>query len=837
MSSAKRKIRDYQPDEHRNPAAFHETREQSDHRSNISNESRDGPPPAVLTSQQIYQPSYQTCNYHQRTSRQIVPQTPPLYSKPSSFVPIHHNGQFTSPIERPYYSPPPRKWSRVGTSPQHRTGKSDSQEHSPYYHYPNEPRIPPFPHYPDYNKNDGRPAHTNYDMNRYSYHHPYSMRKSTSADSYTHPEVRAAFTPPPFPSQGKREDNMTKIIYPSNQTQSPIYPDASHSHFVTSKSCPRTYFSKSFEQRDDQYLLSNHDSIRPIVSESYDDESLKSCETSRASYQENCSSRILPQRFYQEYPNDVRSLPSYSESRGRSSSSGSTDPQQVTLLALPGDRKILSESLCIVRENIEIFTTTEADLEEPAPGRKNPVIVGQVGIRCIHCKHQKDRVKRASCYPSSLQRIYRTVTDMKLDHFDACPYVPMSVKSKLNELKTTASRSNGTTMQYFIESAKSLGMTDSSQGIRLSLIHTPSFQFPDSMDRLDRSEHLVPRYSSGQSSSSSYKVVKSEKEDQSLKTIDTYESLEEKSSSVYQAEYFTGCIPIALKEDELYLSPLRCFLRENVVAFSATEEDLQVRTATCFSVAKGQVGIACKYCYSLPSTDRQNRAVCFPSSCTRIYQSVADMQRFHFGDCKHVPQDTRTKFEELQSASSKGSKGLATRQYWINAAKKIGLVDTDKGIRFARDPNKPSAPAFSLNLLAQVASIAITHKPLVLEEDRPLIAEFLYLVMQQLQPCRFTEADRNKRRLKNLGCRGVECKHCAGQVHSRKFFWSSVNAVESNFVSVHTHMLQCRHVPEELKEKLVAAKALRKEHTSKLKTGSQKAFFAKVWERLHSDEK
>jgi len=173
--------------------------------------------------------------------------------------------------------------------------------------------------------------------------------------------------------------------------------------------------------------------------------------------------------------------------------------------------------------------------------------------------------------------------------------------------------------------------------------------------------------------------------------------------------------------------------------------------------------------------------------------------------------------------------------YWISSAKKIGLADTTFGIRFFVDPSIPlSAPA-SLDILARVASSSTITGPLVFPEDKLQIAEFLYLVMMQLQPCRFTEADRNKRRLKDLGCKGVECKHCAGHVDARKFFWSSVNAVESNFVSVHTHMMECKMIPNELKEELARLKVLRKEQTSRLKSGSQKAFFARVWERLHPE--
>ena len=186
-----------------------------------------------------------------------------------------------------------------------------------------------------------------------------------------------------------------------------------------------------------------------------------------------------------------------------------------------------------------------------------------------------------------------------------------------------------------------------------------------------------------------------------------------------------------------------------------------------------------------------------------------------------VPEAVRTRFLDLQSASSKGSKGLATRQYWVTSAKKLGLVDSDSGIRFGRDPSIPLEKAVSLDILAQVASdVTTAGKPLVLPEDKPHIAGFLYVVMKQLQPCRFTEADRNKRRLKDVGCIGVECKHCAGQVDGRKFFWSSVSAVESNFVSVHTHMMECKMIPKEMKTKLAHLKTLRKEQTARLKSGS-----------------
>jgi hypothetical protein len=430
---------------------------------------------------------------------------------------------------------------------------------------------------------------------------------------------------------------------------------------------------------------------------------------------------------------------------------------------------------------------------------------------------------------------------MKLDHFLHCKFVPEGLKETLAALKANNTRSTGTTMQYFIRAATSLGMVDGPTGVRLM---DGPLKAPITMSPASPPKRITPKVTGMIPITSSPCIDGPATGDAASKEfmIDRNNSMSSESTQSASivddlSEVFTGKTTLALPEDNMSLSPLRCFLREQVCAFSATEEDIAVRTPTTFSVSVGQVGIGCAYCLNQPAKLRLNRAVCFPFSIARIYQSVADIQRFHLSECKMVPADVKDKFLSLQSASSKGSKGLATRQYWVTSAKKIGLVDTSRGIRFGRDPSLPEKKAVSLDILAQVASnVTTVNKPLVLPEDKPYIAEFLYVVMEQLQPCRFTEADRNKRRLKDVGCIGVECKHCAGQVDGRKFFWSSVNAVESNFVSVHTHMMECRAIPVPLKEKLGDLKMLRKEQTAALKTGSQKSFFSRVWKRLHGDE-
>ena len=207
-----------------------------------------------------------------------------------------------------------------------------------------------------------------------------------------------------------------------------------------------------------------------------------------------------------------------------------------------------------------------------------------------------------------------------------------------------------------------------------------------------------------------------------------------------------------------------------------------------------------------------------------------------FGECKTMPPETRAKYLKLLSGSVKGSAGLSSKKYWIDGLKKLGLADGGRdGMYFFRDPSLPPPPPDHLNVLAQAAcrNESLVEKKLVVVDDKPTIAAFVYLAMQQIRSCAFTDADRNKRR-DTVNQIGVECIHCAASpFNGRKFFWSSVAAVESNFVSVHSHLLSCSYVPEETKKELVRLKAVRKDETSCLAPGSQKAFFSRIWARLH----
>ena len=100
-------------------------------------------------------------------------------------------------------------------------------------------------------------------------------------------------------------------------------------------------------------------------------------------------------------------------SSSTSSTSPTTSPSSYSaapgrLLAGPKDAEWLSPHLCILRSIIEAFAATRHDVEarRKLGGMKHPPQVGQVAIRCVHCKHLplRQRYKGSEAYPSSVSK-------------------------------------------------------------------------------------------------------------------------------------------------------------------------------------------------------------------------------------------------------------------------------------------------------------------------------------------------------------------------------------------------------------------------------------------------
>mmetsp|Transcript_4115 Transcript_4115/g.9333 ORF Transcript_4115/g.9333 Transcript_4115/m.9333 type:complete len:494 (-) Transcript_4115:196-1677(-) len=153
-------------------------------------------------------------------------------------------------------------------------------------------------------------------------------------------------------------------------------------------------------------------------------------------------------------------------------------------------------------------------------------------------------------------------------------------------------------------------------------------------------------------------------------------------------KFITGMSPyynrkimhLHLDSDPKWLSDYLCFVRRHVLeVFVSTEEDVRNRTNSK-KIQLGQVGIRCRFCahINIAHPARAGRSQCFPSSLSRIYQSVAMMLREHIPFCVEVPPATRALFELKKIKSCEGS-ATDSRKYWMTSAASQGMADTEDG--------------------------------------------------------------------------------------------------------------------------------------------------------------
>lgn len=129
------------------------------------------------------------------------------------------------------------------------------------------------------------------------------------------------------------------------------------------------------------------------------------------------------------------------------------------------------------------------------------------------------------------------------------------------------------------------------------------------------------------------------------------------------------------------LSDRQCYVRSHFIElFIATASEVSSRHSRgAHKLHLNQIGLRCAYCVKLNPRDRTGRAICYPSSISRIYQTVADMQRFHFEKCVAVPPKVLQTYKSLKATKTQGV--MSPQSYWESSAREIGLVDANEGVQ------------------------------------------------------------------------------------------------------------------------------------------------------------
>lgn len=146
------------------------------------------------------------------------------------------------------------------------------------------------------------------------------------------------------------------------------------------------------------------------------------------------------------------------------------------------------------------------------------------------------------------------------------------------------------------------------------------------------------------------------------------------------------CLLLSIPEDEVKLNEQQVFLRRQIEVFRATEDDIMSHTrGRNKPISLGQAGLRCRHCGHLPVSKRRKGSTYFPSSLVGIYQAAQNLGVEHLFTlvCPELPPDIRAMASDC--ASKKFSASNAGKPYWAESGKKLGLVDTEYGMRFAED--------------------------------------------------------------------------------------------------------------------------------------------------------
>lgn len=205
------------------------------------------------------------------------------------------------------------------------------------------------------------------------------------------------------------------------------------------------------------------------------------------------------------------------------------------------------------------------------------------------------------------------------------------------------------------------------------------------------------------------------------------------------------------------------------------------------------------------------------------------MLRDHFEHCSEIPKGSKRLFSELKAKNSQGA--YDSKQYWIYAAEKLGMVDSDNGIKMtlesqAKARHKPPFGTCGDN----APNTRAPPKLLVIPEDLRVTSDFLYTLMSQVQVVHLIESERvGKRKTLRVGLPGFGCRYCChvGRCGLSRMFPLRRRMLPGKVNEMYEHFKRCTLFPA--KEKELLGRLKREDKTS---PEQEKEFFDRVWERL-----
>ena len=411
-------------------------------------------------------------------------------------------------------------------------------------------------------------------------------------------------------------------------------------------------------------------------------------------------------------------------------------------LAMESDKYWLTPLHCYVREHcVEVFTASSIDIARPTRGKRKPIKIGQVGIRCPHCASadsKRTTWERGSVYyPTSIASVYNATMNLLQRHLDKCSAIPNEILECYKTLKGDDARS-GTSKQYWIESALSFGMVDTPNGIRLSAFEPPLLPFLSNQQLFTRIKRIDSNDTFATKNDASDVLNPHDRGKANSLPVDALEDSVDLATSPHMRSPGPRCpspsriSPSPVKSltlaavsslveptDDVYSTGFSFELISQMQRCVFTEAD---RLGKRKGLPVGFPGLACRHCFGGFGSGRF-----FPSSIKTLSDTSKTLNVIfnHMKKCRLCPKDTQTKLEKLRETHDDERSAMkfgSQKAFFANVWGRIHL-DGNPGTM----PNK-SAPAKTRKKKSP---------PSLAEESPPLAIPLPHLTTSLFDPDHF----------------------------------------------------------------------------------------------------
>lgn len=343
-----------------------------------------------------------------------------------------------------------------------------------------------------------------------------------------------------------------------------------------------------------------------------------------------------------------------------------------TTLSISTDHMFLNPIHNFLRSTcIEVFVAGDHHSGRGAQAHQ----IGQVGLRCGHCKHvhRSKRAKQAVSYPSKTINIFESVRNFQRTHFEACEYIPDELKVRHEKLKLELYSYKKVQQKYikayYAEAGCEIGLMDTPNGI---IFGAP----PNLSGKPSKKLLIIMKIAENPSASAHLEDLIFPKVDRRFENMKFSHVASENTRQVIDSCRQQKTVFVH-PSDFPTISDFRFVLFHQFGPCRPPNTALN-RRRTKPEKWDTLSGLCCRYCakaYS-DSGGRNHRGMYFPLDLVSLYDSsLSHNLTTHLMTCQHTPLEIKQTLEELQrlaaevgATTKRGSKKMFLQKLWQRMA-------------------------------------------------------------------------------------------------------------------------------------------------------------------------